>query len=177
MSLDPVRRIITGVGADGRSRFIADTPAPVSQTVAGRPGYVVSNIWVTRLGEGPDTPDASAAHRGISPPDRGTVLRTVEFPPEPKDPEAKARMMAATFGSIFQDADHRGKAAGHPGMHVTQTVDYAIVLDGEIWAIMDDEETLMKAGDILVQRGTNHAWANRSGAPARIAFILIDAKT
>ena len=59
-------------------------------------------------------------------------------------------------------------------MHKTRSVDYAIVIAGEIVAILDREETVMRAGDILVQRGTNHAWANRSDAPCRIAFILID---
>jgi uncharacterized cupin superfamily protein len=59
-------------------------------------------------------------------------------------------------------------------MHRTETVDYAIVLEGEIWAVMDEDETLLRAGDVLIQRGTNHAWANRSGATARIAFVLID---
>jgi uncharacterized cupin superfamily protein len=59
-------------------------------------------------------------------------------------------------------------------MHITDTVDYAIVLFGEIYAVLEDGETLMRAGDVLVQRGTNHAWSNRSGAVCRIAFILID---
>ena len=59
-------------------------------------------------------------------------------------------------------------------MHRTETVDYAIVLEGEIWAVMDEDETLLRAGDILVQRGTSHAWANRSSKTARIAFVLID---
>jgi uncharacterized cupin superfamily protein len=61
-------------------------------------------------------------------------------------------------------------------MHKTETVDYAIVLAGEITAVMDDGETVLKAGDILVQRGTNHGWANRSGKPCRIAFVLIDGR-
>ena len=59
-------------------------------------------------------------------------------------------------------------------MHKTATVDYAIVLSGEIYAIMDEGETLLRAGDVLIQRGTNHAWANRSERTARIAFVLID---
>jgi uncharacterized cupin superfamily protein len=61
-------------------------------------------------------------------------------------------------------------------MHTTDTVDYAIILEGEIWALMDEGETLMRAGDVLIQRGTNHAWANRSAKTARIAFVLIDGK-
>jgi uncharacterized cupin superfamily protein len=61
-------------------------------------------------------------------------------------------------------------------MHMTKTIDYALMLQGELVAIMDEEETVLRAGDVLIQRGTNHAWANRSGQPARIAFILIDAQ-
>jgi uncharacterized cupin superfamily protein len=61
-------------------------------------------------------------------------------------------------------------------MHKTQTVDYAIVLQGEIYAVMDEGETLMRAGDVLIQRGTNHAWANRSQQMARICFVLIDGR-
>ena len=63
----------------------------------------------------------------------------------------------------------------HPGMHKTATVDYAIVLTGEIWAVIDEGETLMKPGDTLIQRGTNHAWSNRTNESCRVAFILIDA--
>ncbi len=75
-----------------------------------------------------------------------------------------------------QAVAHDASASRHPMMHRTQTVDYAIVLSGEIWALMDSDETKMKAGDILVQRGTNHAWSNRSNKPCLVAFVLIDAK-
>jgi quercetin dioxygenase-like cupin family protein len=61
-------------------------------------------------------------------------------------------------------------------MHRTETVDYVIVIDGEIEMDMDDSTVQLKAGDILIQRGTNHAWANRSGKPARVAFVLVDAQ-
>jgi uncharacterized cupin superfamily protein len=63
----------------------------------------------------------------------------------------------------------------HPGMHRTRTLDYAIVLSGEIYAVLDEGEVLLEAGDVLVQRGTNHAWSNRSERPCRIAFVLVDA--
>ena len=168
----PVRRIVTGDGPDGLSRIISDAPAPISRRVAERPGYLVSNLWAMKLSDGPAAEDRAPSLAGILPPAGGSVLRVIDFPPEPEDPAARQKMMAATFGGIFSDADHRG--GKHPGMHVTRTVDYAIVLAGEIWAILDAEETLMRAGDILIQRGTSHAWANRSRASARIAFILID---
>lgn len=84
-------------------------------------------------------------------------------------------MLAATFGNMYRDAQHAPKPGEHPGMHRTDTVDYALMLEGELIAIMDEGETPLRAGDVLIQRGTNHAWANRSGKPARIAFVLIDA--
>jgi quercetin dioxygenase-like cupin family protein len=64
----------------------------------------------------------------------------------------------------------------HSGFHKTSSVDYAIVLSGEIYALMDEGEVLLKAGDVLVQRGTNHAWSNRGDESAYVAFVLIDAE-
>ena len=74
-------------------------------------------------------------------------------------------------GAAFDRASPR-----HPGFHKTNSVDYAIVLSGEIYALMDEGEVLLRAGDVLVQRGTNHAWSNRTDEPARLAFVLIDAE-
>ena len=89
--------------------------------------------------------------------------------------------LMSTFTRLYSDTAHEGSGARHtaqgnihPGMHTTETIDYAIILAGEIYAIMDEGEKLMKAGDVLIQRGTNHAWSNRSGKTCRIAFILID---
>jgi hypothetical protein len=104
------------------------------------------------------------------------VLRIIDLPPESKDPEVTRRQIQATFGSVFRDA-HRDDAGinKHPGMHRTATVDYALILQGEVVAVLDTEETTLRSGDVLIQRGTHHAWANRSDAVARIAFVLIDA--
>ena len=121
-------------------------------------------------------PDSISEHVGVSPPPQGTVLRIIDIPPEPKDPQELQRAMEATFSNMYSDAHREIKPGEHPGMHRTQTVDYALMLQGELVAIMDEEETVLRAGDVLIQRGTNHAWANRSGQPARIAFILIDAQ-
>ena len=83
-------------------------------------------------------------------------------------------------GSVAIDetakAAHTGGPVRHAHMHRTRSIDYAIVLSGEIWAVMDEGETKMVAGDVLIQRGTNHAWANRSNVPCVVAFALIDAK-
>jgi hypothetical protein len=137
-----------------------------------------SNLWRT-LGANTsvNAPDSITEHRGVLPPSGGTVLRIIDIPPEHKDPEERRKQTAAVFASMFPDAtQHQQSLDKHPGMHLTDTVDYAILLQGELWAIMDEGETLMRAGDVLIQRGTNHAWANRSDSIARIAFILIDGK-
>lgn len=178
MSTDrpPLRRIVTGDDDKGRSRIIADGPTPAIKTIPGRPGYRVENVWATGASPSPvDDPDRIAAHLGVSPPPGGTVLRVIHIPPEPANPEERRRQALATFGQLFKDAHHNPDAK-HPSMHKTDTIDYAIMLEGELVAILDDEETTMRAGDILIQRGTMHAWANRSGKIARIAFVLIDSK-
>ena len=175
MSLPDVRRIVTGDDVNGVSRIVEDAPAKSIRTVPARPGYRAVDVWRTE-----DTPagifarDSVAEHKGILPPKGGSILRIIDFPPEPKDPQELRRRIQATFHGIFQDADHDKREGKHPGMHRTATLDYAIVLEGEIWAVMDEGETLMRAGDVLIQRGTNHAWANRSSRTARIAFVLID---
>jgi hypothetical protein len=174
-SLPPIRRIVTGDDARGRSSIVEDAPASAIRSVAERPGYRSVNVWrTTQTPVSINDLDSTARHEGILPPKNGNILRVIDFPPEPKDPAERERRIRATFSGIFNDATHDGRK--HPGMHRTETVDYAILLEGEIWAVMDEGETLMHAGDILIQRGTNHAWANRSQKTARIAFVLIDGK-
>jgi quercetin dioxygenase-like cupin family protein len=175
--LPPIRRVLTADDAQGRSFISEDGPSPAVRLVPERPGYRVTNLWRTTGADAAvDAPDTIAEHKGVSPPCGGTVLRIIDFPPEPMDPQELERMMQATFGSMYRDAQHTPKPGEHPGMHRTNTVDYAIMLDGELVAIMDRQETALRAGDVLIQRGTNHAWANRSGRPARVAFVLVDAR-
>jgi hypothetical protein len=178
MNLPPIRRIVTGDDAQGRSRIVEDAPAKSVRTVADRPGYRAVNVWRTTA-----SPvlineiDSVEKHQGILPPKGGgTILRIIDFPPEPKDPEERKRRIGATFSGMFQDAAHDKREGKHPGMHTTDTVDYALILEGEIWAVMDEGETLMRTGDVLIQRGTNHAWANRSDKTCRIAFVLMDGR-
>ncbi len=173
----PIRRIVTGVDAEGRSCITEDGASPSQRTVAARPGYRVTNLWRTEPDARPDAGDTIAIHDGVQPPRGGTILRIIDVPPEPQDSSRSKEAVEATFREMFPDAHRDGPKASaiHPAMHKTPTVDYAIMLEGEITAIMENGETVMRAGDVLIQRGTNHAWSNRSGKPARIAFILIDA--
>jgi len=174
-TLPPIRRIVTGHDAQGRSCIIEDGPSPAVRLVPERPGYRVTNIW--RTAESPaeiNARDTIAEHQGVAPPPRGTVIRIIDVPPESADADERKRQAAATFGKLFADADHRIDDHRHPGMHVTESVDYAVIIEGELTAILDKDETVMRTGDVLIQRGTNHAWANRSGKMVRVLFVLID---
>ena len=175
-ALPPIRRIVTEDDANGRSRIAEDAPATAIRTVPERPNYRAVNVWRTEAAPAPiAAPDSIDQHKGILPPKNGgSILRIIDYPPESGDPAERRRQIAATFGGIFADAQHDKRAGVHPGMHRTDTLDYAILLEGEIWAVMDEGETLMRAGDVLIQRGTNHSWANRSNRTARICFVLLD---
>src|SRR5438105_4740238 len=173
--LKPIRRILTGHDASGKSVIISDGPAPHVLTLPGRGDFGLTNLWVTDSAPASNAGSADAAARPVvlEPPPNGTIFRVVEFPPEQR---AGAFDREAAFAAMGAGHAMDPQGARHPGMHKTSTVDYAIVLSGEIYALMDEGETLMKAGDCLVQRGTNHAWSNRSHAPCLVAFILVNAK-
>jgi len=157
-----MKRVVTGHDTQGRSVFvIEDEPQPVVLDKAG--GLRLTELWAT--------PNETRERR-IEPDPGGTVFRVIDYPPDSErlksiDPEAH-------FASMGAEAAPREKRR-HPGMHRTRTLDYAIVLSGEIYAVLDEGEVLLEAGDVLVQRGTNHAWSNRSARPCRIAFVLVDA--
>jgi quercetin dioxygenase-like cupin family protein len=170
-----IRRVVTGHDEHGRSVIASDGPSPHVLTLPGRPDFALTNLWVTDATPASNEGSADAAARPVvlEPPASGTIFRVVEFPPD------------AAAGGFDRQAAFRAMGAGHamdpsgsrhPGMHKTATVDYAIVLSGEIYAVMDEGETLLRAGDCLVQRGTNHAWSNRSAAPCLVAFILVSAR-
>lgn len=117
--------------------------------------------------------------RSIEPSPGGTVFRIVVHPPERDYLHTLDRDSSKAIFSAYGSAEASTAAEAnspHPLMHRTKTVDYGIVLEGEVYLVLDKEETLLKAGDVVVQRGTNHAWANRSDRPCRMAFILIDGK-
>ena len=157
-----MKRVVTGHDAQGRSVFvIEDVPQPLVLEKAG--GLRLTELWAT--------PNETRERR-IEPDPGGTVFRVIDYPPDSErlksiDPEAH-------FASMGAQAAPREKRR-HPGMHRTRTLDYAIVLSGEIYAVLDEGEVLLKAGDVLVQRGTNHAWSNRTDRPCRVAFVLVDA--
>ena len=167
-----IRRIVTGHDDGGRSVILSDAAAPtVFGSGAGgagadrdaRPGRVaVTELWATRESPAPlnDAADPTNGPFRLEPPVGGSSFRVVEYPPDSK-------RFPGWTGSAG------GDRTPHPGFHITQTIDYAIVLSGEIYAVMDEGEALMKPGDVLVQRATNHAWSNRGDEPALVAFVLL----
>ena len=170
-----IRRVVTGHDSQGLSRIAQDGPSPFVLATNGGAGPVVTDLWKT-FGTPADNHTGQEPCAGITlaPPARGTILRTVQFPPDSSymadwDEHAAFAAMGHRFGGA---ETRKGSTVG---MHRTPSLDYAIVLSGEIWAVMDQGETLLRAGDVLVQRGTNHGWSNRGTAPALLAFVLIDA--
>jgi hypothetical protein len=174
------RRIVTGHNAQGRSVILSDDASPHVMPIMSQPNFAVTDFWKTSSAPADNGPQTTAdpcqLPIQVAPPANGSVFRVVQFPPD-KEWAAKA---AAMGGSVAIDetakAAHTAGPVRHAHMHRTRSIDYAIVLSGEIWAVMDEGETKMNAGDVLIQRGTNHAWANRSNAPCVVAFALIDAK-
>jgi len=170
------RRVVTGHDDKGVSVVSINTvlEPKISNKERGVDFY---EIWNTTgspvsVGNGPDPTDRPLT---IPPPKQGSIIRYVDFAPESADTKAmSAEQAKAAFATMGTEHASTFKAGKHPLMHRTETVDYGIVLEGEMILILDDSETHLKAGDIVVQRGTDHAWANRSGKPARMAFILLD---
>ena len=173
MSKD-VRRVVTTVDKDGKAVVLLDD---VNQHAKVRPhGTVTRLLWVAD-----ETPadmrgaaDRAAREIGIAPPAGGSVFRIIDIPPTP--PEVDALDLDYQHKIIGDHAPRRGRPPRHPLMHRTRTVDYAIIMAGEIDMLLDEDEIHLKAGDVLIQQGTNHAWVNRGTEPCRIAFVLIDAQ-
>lgn len=173
--VEKIRRVITGHDENGKSVFIVDGDATAVKEMASMPGLALTDIWQTGGAPASNAGNADAADRPVvlEPPANGTIFRVVEFPP---DSRWRGRADARdAFGSI--GADHAtDDSSDDPMMHKTATVDYLLVLKGEIWAILDDGEVCLKQGDVMVQRGTNHSWSVRTDEPCLLAAVLVSAE-
>lgn len=169
-----IRRVVTGHTANGRSTvlldgFLPEGPVPHDQYV-----------WTTSAAPADNTgsSDAARAPHRLEPMVGGSVFRVVEFPPESAlaglSPEQKESFFRDLFGSM--DAAHcRVDTSRSPGMHKTSTVDYVIVLRGEVTLLLDECEVTLKPGDLVVQRGTNHDWVVRGSQPALMGVVMLSA--
>ena len=141
------RRVVTGHD-HGKSVFLSDGAPPVARTASDGAGFY--EIWstaATPVPLGAAEPDPAAGEVLVPPPPQGTKIRINEFPPGVVSP-----------------------------VHRTRSVDYGIVVEGEMVLVLDDSETVLRRGDVVVQRGTSHRWENRSGQVARMVFVLVDAE-
>lgn len=175
-----IRRIVTGHDASGKAVVIADGPTPGVKTTPNRPGVIFHNMWTTKSAparyDGPE--EETSVDLPLPPPKEGTTFRLIEFPPE-KDvgtvDEKTAKEAFKEYGADSALQHDVGEATKkHSFMHRTETVDYALCLSGEMTMYLDDTEVVMRPGDVMVQRGTNHAWVNKSDEYCTMAFILID---
>jgi mannose-6-phosphate isomerase-like protein (cupin superfamily) len=174
-----VRRIVTGHDARGRSIVQEDGPPARVVTLGGESGTTFHELWNTSSTPAPiDGASSEPPEPGISllPPSGGTRIRILDIPPDDGTLAALPREAAKALFEAIGAGHALAEDPPHPLMHRTETVDYAIVLEGELVLILDESETVVRAGDVIVQRGTSHAWANRSDADARIAFVLVDGR-
>lgn len=169
------RRIVTGHNEQAQSMIILDDHAQNVTHIPSWEGLYVTELWVTsempidNFGDG----DRSLRPLKHDPDPSGTIFRLVEIPPE-----SKTSFNAA---GIFQELGSTNKpsesdSSRHPTMHKTNSIDYLVVISGEMIMEMEEGSTLLQQGDCIVQRGTNHAWVNKSDKSCLIAAILIDAK-
>jgi mannose-6-phosphate isomerase-like protein (cupin superfamily) len=175
-----VRRIVTGHDAEGRAVIQDDRAVPRVQRIGGEHGPLFFEVWNTRetparIDRASGEPDEDGVQ--LAPPKGGTRIRILEIPPDDRSFETLSpEQIKAHFAEVgAADAPaNSGAGSRHAFMHRTETVDYGIMLEGELTLIMDEGETVVRPGDIVIQRGTNHGWANRSDKPCRIAFVLVD---
>jgi mannose-6-phosphate isomerase-like protein (cupin superfamily) len=169
-----VHRVVTGLDADNRSTALFDS---VLQMRSGASGTPSANLWITDSAPpGFSSGEDNALRKiGLVPPDNGTKLLEVEFPP--LNDAAVAKMDPNFMMKVVGDkAPARGVPVSNPLMHRTRTLDYAIIMSGEIDMMLDDKTVHLKAGDVVIQQATNHAWLNHGTEPCRIIFVLMDSK-
>jgi mannose-6-phosphate isomerase-like protein (cupin superfamily) len=168
-----VRRVVTKLDEAGKAVVMFDGAVALKSFRSPNPA---GDMWVTQSypADFSATEDRATVKVGLTPPKNGTLFRIVDFvPTTEKIEQLPIDTMMKVAGA---DAPARGMPPRHSMMHRTRTVDYALILSGEIDMLLDDGEVHLKAGDVVVQQATNHAWVNRGKENCRVAFILMDSK-
>ncbi len=173
-----IRRVVTGLNDKGESVVVLDGEATNVLLFPGWPGAGATELWVTSEipADISGAKDRGARPFKHDPDEHGTIFRIVEFPPD-REGGLKSDGVEKIFDAMA--SEHKPSAKDrvrHPSMHVTDSVDYLVVISGELTMIMDVGEVTLKPGDCIVQRGTRHGWANRGDTPVVVAVVLVDAK-
>ena len=165
--------MVTALDANGRAVALADGAVELKSFRSPNPA---GEMWVTDK----YPPDYSAKEDraqtkvGLIPPVNGSIFRIVDFAPlTPAVSQMDVNMMMKVVGD---HAPAKGAPPRHPMMHRTRSLDYVIIMSGEIDMLLDDSEVHLKAGDVVVQQATNHAWVNRGNEVCRVAFVWIDGR-
>lgn len=178
MSFLPIHRVVTGHDPDGRAIVASEGPLPTVVEITAIPGTVFHEVWSTIGSPAPvdNGADPTLGPLMLPPPKQGTRIRFVDIPPDTAEFLSQgAGKMKQAFAQIGDEAASTVQEhSPHPLMHRTESVDYGVVIEGELTLVLDDSEVQLRPGSVVVQRGTNHAWANRSGKPCRMLFVLID---
>jgi mannose-6-phosphate isomerase-like protein (cupin superfamily) len=178
ISFPPIHRVVTGHDAHGQAIISSNGPLPMVMEIAAIPGTIFHEVWATCSSPAPvdNGADPSLGALMLPPPKCGTRFRFVDIPPDTEEFLAQgANSMKQAFTQIGDaKASTVKEDSPHPLMHRTESVDYGVVIEGEMTLVLDRESVLLKPGSVVVQRGTNHAWANRSGKPCRMLFVLVD---
>jgi hypothetical protein len=171
--MKPIRRIVSGHNASGASCFIADGEMSTPYHPGGNTAHAIHDLWRTECAPASNSAEDTVGQGPfrLTPPAQGSVFRIIDLPPDSQRDFSKLHNVFASYGA----PDVLDRNARHGAFHKTRSLDYAMVLEGEVWALMDEGEKLMQAGDVLIQRGTNHAWSNRSEQACRLLFVLLDA--
>ncbi|WP_150815972.1 cupin domain-containing protein [Pseudomonas fluorescens] len=171
-----IRRIVTGHDEQGHSVFVSDDFAPRAQSFASIPGHAMAQLWTTpalpALLEQSSDPTLDRA--SLIPSQGGTSLAIFDFPPDtvmhkPLDGVQAFNELSAALPGLIESFE-----PVNPGMHTTATIDYGIILEGEMWLELDNGQSRrVRAGDVVIQNGTRHAWRNKSERIARALFVMI----
>ncbi len=177
MNLPTVRRIVTGHNEQGQAVIASDGAPPKIIELRAVPGTVFYELWNTNASPAPidNSDDPTLRPLQLHPTPQGSIIRIVDIPPDKDNLSDEdiavgfAQIGAANATTLKADSPHKL-------MHRTETVDYGMLVAGELWLVLDASETKLMPGDVVIQRGTNHAWSNRSNETARMVFILLDGK-
>jgi mannose-6-phosphate isomerase-like protein (cupin superfamily) len=179
MPLSPIHRVVTGHDLAGKAVIVSDGSLPTVRALEAVPGMVFHEVWETRntpalVDNGQDPTLSAMMHEA---PRNGTRIRFVDFPPDASYLAEPNDRIQALFREINNEQGMTTKPdSPHAMMHRTESIDYGVVMEGEITLVLDDSEVRLEPGSVVVQRGTNHAWANRTNKPSRMLFVQLDGK-
>lgn len=179
MPIVPIHRVVTGHSANGKSTVYSNGPLPSVVEMSAIPGLIFHEVWETsgapvRVDNAPDPTLGPVLHNA---PPGGTRIRFVDLPPDATYLNDDKNRITDLFEQVnYTEGLTVKDDSPHPMMHRSEAVDYCVVIEGELYIVLDDEEVLLKPGSVVIQRGTNHAWSNRSDTPCRLLFVQLDGR-